>query len=92
MASQSRAIRSASGSSSASPSGVCICTSARRRPPESLFVLATLVEIAALGVRATTFPAVSAGDATFLVRVARSRACVARILGRLSDRAIRVPS
>jgi hypothetical protein len=55
-------------------------------------MLATLVEIAALGVRATTFPAVSAGDATFLVRVARSRACVARILGRLSDRAIRVPS
>jgi O-antigen/teichoic acid export membrane protein len=56
-----------------------------------VFLLATAVEIVALGVGATTLRPVSADDASFLVGVAGGRARVARILARLSDRKVRVP-
>jgi hypothetical protein len=56
-----------------------------------MFVLATAVELVALSICVTTFRAVPEEDASFLVAVAGSRSWVARVLGRISDRALRVP-
>ncbi len=57
-----------------------------------MFVLATAVELATLGVGAMVVRAVPEDDATFLIRVAGRRGRFARVLERVSDRSLRAPA